>query len=80
MYLILKPKHEAVNSAVYIAVSGSNCDNGYHASFTDDIDDVSKAFKTKGTKIYRLDNLQEILNVEVSYKEITTETQNDGTN
>ena len=79
MYVILTPINSNFGS---LCVSNSNYvppppSLNYQAYFTVDIDSVAAAIKKPGNKVFRLDTLTEIKDIEVTYKEVTMETQND---
>lgn len=48
----------------------------YQSCFTDDIEKVSKCLKD-GAKVYKLDSLTKVKEIEVTYQEITEETNNE---
>lgn len=68
MYLILLGQDDPLNQRG----APPGCFTSY---FTDDAEKASKCLKT-GSRVFKLDSLTEIVDIELSYQEVTKETQN----
>ena len=68
MYLILLSSDDPMNQRG----APQGCLTGY---FTEDAEKVSRCLKAGG-RVFKLDSLTEIVDIELSYQEVTKETQN----
>ena len=66
MYMILHPTSGMMS-----------CErNGvFQALFTDDLHRVSQALDEKNVRVFKLDSLVEVKDIEITYQEITNETE-----
>lgn len=66
MYLVLTPTHSPLGNVIK--------NKAYQSFFTDSLDVVSDVVGEPGAIVYKLDALTQLKDVEVTYQEITEET------
>ena len=78
MYLILRLRAYSQPMTGYTLIVSYPIDNiigDYFSHFTDDIHVVHEALEN-GARVYKLDSLTELKKIEVTYQEVTMETEN----
>jgi len=80
MYLILRQRSIYSQSMVgYVRISSlqlaDTVKDNYISYFTDDMHEAREALED-GARVYKLDSLTELKKIEVTYQEVTMETEN----